>query len=131
MNALTIGAFAAVGVGAAIGAWLRWLLGLWLNAVQPNLPFGTLTANLIGGYLIGIAIAFFETNTALAPEWRVAIITGFLGGLTTFSTYSAEAVSLLGSGRYGWALAHSLAHLAGSLVLTVAGIASYRVLRDA
>lgn len=131
MNALTIGAFAAVGVGAAIGAWLRWLLGLWLNAVQPNLPFGTLAANLIGGYLIGIAIAFFETNTALAPEWRVAIITGFLGGLTTFSTFSAEAVSLLGNGRYGWALAHSLAHLAGSLVLTVAGIASYRVLRDA
>jgi fluoride exporter len=129
VSALSFSAFAAVGAGAAIGAWLRWLLGLWLNAVQPNLPFGTLAANLIGGYLVGVAVAFFATNTALAPEWRLAMITGFLGGLTTFSTFSAEAVSLLGSGRYGWAIGHSLAHLAGSLLLTVAGIATYQMLK--
>ena len=128
MNAFTIGAFAAVGVGAAIGAWLRWLLGLWLNAVQPNLPFGTLAANLIGGYLIGLAIAFFEANTAFAPEWRVAIITGFLGGLTTFSTFSAEVTDLLSRGELATASMLAAAHLAGSLLLTAAGFATFRAL---
>ena len=123
---MTASALAAIGVGAALGAWLRWALGLWLNAVHAEVPLGTLAANLIGGYSIGLAIAFLSANTTLAPEWRLAIVTGFLGGLTTFSTFSAEAVHLIGNGRFGWALAHSLVHLIGSIVLTYAGIATFR-----
>lgn len=126
---MTAAAFAAVGIGAAIGAWLRWLLVASLNGVEPHLPLGTLTANLVGGYLVGLAIAFFEANTTVAPEWRLLAITGFLGGLTTFSSFSAEAVGLISGGRYGWALAHTAAHLAGSLSATALGIASYRWLR--
>src|SRR6267142_2126123 len=119
---------AAVGIGAALGAWLRWGLGAAMNALLPALPMGTLAANLVGGYLIGVAVAVFEQYGGLAPELRLFVITGFLGGLTTFSTFSAESVSLLASGRYGWALAHTLAHLLGSIALTVLGIASARAL---
>ncbi len=115
-------AFIAVGIGAAIGAWLRWGLGLWLNPVLPELPLGTLSANLVGGYLIGIAVAFFMQHPGLSPEWRLLIITGFLGGLTTFSTFSAETVTLLARGQYAWSLAIIAAHLGGSLLMTVLGM---------
>ena len=92
---MTLYAFFAVGVGAALGAWLRWGFGLWFNPALPELPLGTLAANLVGGYLIGLAMAFFIHYPSLSPEWRLFIITGFLGGLTTFSTFSAETVTLL------------------------------------
>jgi len=117
---------AAVAIGAVLGAWARWGLTAWLNPSSPNLPLGTLVANLAGGYVIGVLVAFFSANTAMAPEWRLASITGFLGALTTFSTFSAESVELMLSGRYGAAALHSAAHLFGSLTLTAAGIASYR-----
>ncbi len=115
-------AFIAVGLGAAIGAWLRWGLGLWLNPVLPELPLGTLSANLVGGYLIGLAVAFFMQHPGLSPEWRLLIITGFLGGLTTFSTFSAETVTLLARGQYAWSLSIIAAHLGGSLLMTVLGM---------
>jgi fluoride exporter len=114
----------AIGVGAALGAWLRWWLGLRLNALLPTVPLGTLASNLIGGYLVGVAVAFFEQNQALAPEWRLFAITGFLGGLTTFSTFSAEVVTLLSRGQLAWAIGTATAHLAGSLALTAVGIAT-------
>lgn len=127
-GALTFSAFVAVGVGAALGAWSRWLLGLAWNAALPSFPLGTLLANLIGGYFIGVAIEALRLASGLAPEWRLFIVTGLLGGLTTFSTFSAESVGLLANGRYGWALFHAVAHLAGSLLLTVLGIATVRAL---
>jgi CrcB protein len=114
--------FAAVGVGAALGAWLRWWLGLRLNALLPSMPLGTLAANLIGGFLVGVAVAFFARHPGLAPEARLAVITGFLGGLTTFSTFSAEVVTLMANGEYLWALGTASAHLLGSLVLTGVGM---------
>jgi len=120
--------FAAVAVGAVLGAWLRWGLSTWLNPVNPNLPYGTLAANIGGGYAIGVLVAFFAANTSMAPEWRLASITGFLGALTTFSTFSAESVELMMAGRYGAALIHSGAHLFGSLAATALGFASYRAL---
>ncbi len=119
---MTFYAFIAVGLGAAIGAWLRWGLGLWLNPAVPQLPLGTLSANLVGGYLVGLAIAFFMQHPGLSPEWRLLIITGFLGGLTTFSTFSAETVTLLARGQYAWSMAIIAAHLGGSLLMTVLGI---------
>ncbi len=118
--------FAAVGIGAAVGAWLRWALSLAFNARIETLPLGTLAANLVGGYLIGIAVALFNDMPQLAPEWRLLLVTGFLGGLTTFSTFSAEAVALLQRGAYGWALLHSGTHLLGSVVLCIAGFATWR-----
>jgi CrcB protein len=122
------GAFAAVGVGAVLGAWARWGLGLWLDAATPALPVRTLVANLAGGYLVGLAVAFFESNSSLPPEWRLAAITGFLGTLTTFSTFSAEPVQMLLGGRWGAALLHSVAHLFGSIFATVLGIATWRAI---
>lgn len=116
----------AIGVGAALGAWLRWLLGASFNALVPYLPLGTLAANLVGGYLVGVAIEYFLQHVALAPEWRLFVITGFLGGLTTFSTFSAEAVEVVMSGEYGWALLHVAAHLFGSLAMTVLGMMTAR-----
>jgi fluoride exporter len=118
----------AIGVGAAIGAWLRWGLGIWFNALHSSIVVGTLAANLIGGYLIGIAVGFFTANSHLPPEWRLFAITGFLGGLTTFSTFSAEAMTLLQRGDYAWALGHSALHLFGSIALCVAGFATYRAI---
>ena len=123
--------FIAVGTGAALGAWLRWWLGVWFNAAAPSLPLGTLIANVIGGYLIGIAVQYFSTKSGLPPEARLFIVTGFLGGLTTFSTFSAEAVGLLSRGEYGWAVAHIGSHLAGSLIATLLGIATMRLLQAA
>ena len=125
---MTAGAFAAVGVGAALGAWLRWGLATWLNPALPALPLGTLTANLLGGYLVGLAVAFFSAHASMPAEWRLACITGFLGALTTFSTFSAEAVELLALERYAAAAAHSAAHLCGSIVATGLGFATYRTL---
>ncbi len=116
----------AIAVGATLGAWLRWGLSLWLNARLESLPLGTLAANLGGGFLIGIAVGFFHDLPELSPEWRLLVITGFLGGLTTFSTFSAEAVVLLERGAYSWALLHSAAHLLGSVTLCIAGLASWR-----
>ena len=114
--------FLAVGVGAAVGAWLRWGLGLFLNSTFPTLPMGTLASNLVGGYFVGLAVAFFAHHPGLSPDVRLFVITGVLGGLTTFSTFSAEAVTLLNRAEYGWAVAHISAHLAGSLVLTLLGM---------
>jgi len=112
----------AVGIGAALGAWLRWWLGATLNPIFPTLPFGTLAANLLGGYFIGVALEYFSHKAVLPPEARSFIITGFLGGLTTFSTFSAETVLLLLREQYGWAFTIIFSHLAGSLLMTVLGI---------
>ena len=118
----------AVGLGAALGAWLRWGLGLWLNSLHTMLPLGTLLANLIGGYIIGVAMAFFSDFPHLSPEWRLLVVTGFLGGLTTFSTFSAESMGLLQKGDYAWAFGHSFLHLLGSILFCFAGFASWRAL---
>lgn len=123
------GGFLAVGIGAALGAWARWGLGLWLNAMLPQLPLGTLTANLVGGYLIGLSLAWFAFAEGMPPEVRLLVITGFLGGLTTFSTFSAEAVGLLSRQQYAWAATHIGLHLAGSLGATALGFATLRLLR--
>lgn len=119
----------AIGIGAALGAWLRWVLGNQLNALWPALPAGTLAANLVGGYLIGVAMALLATQPTLPPEWRLFVVTGFLGGLTTFSTFSAEVVQQLLDGRPGWALATVAVHVAGSLALTLLGIGTVALLR--
>jgi fluoride exporter len=118
----------AVGLGAACGAWLRWGLGLWLNAVHAHIQLGTLAANLGGGYLIGLLMGLFASSPHLSPEWRLFLITGVLGGLTTFSTFSGEAMLLLQRGAYAWALAHSALHLLGSIACCIAGFASWRAL---
>jgi CrcB protein len=112
----------AVFGGAGCGALLRWGLGGWLNPVFPTVPLGTLAANLFGGLLVGAAGAFFSHQGGLAPEWRLLVVTGFLGGLTTFSTFSAEVVALIARQQYGWALGTASAHLLGSLTLTAAGL---------
>jgi len=118
----------AVGLGAACGAWMRWGLGFLFNAVFPTIPLGTLAANLVGGYLVGLAVAFFGQHPGLSPELRLFVITGFLGGLTTFSTFSAEAVGLLSRAEYGWAVLHMLSHLAGSLLLTLLGMITVKLI---
>ena len=125
---MTAYGFLAVGIGAALGAWLRWLLGIGFNPKVPMLPLGTLAANLVGGYVIGIAVESLSRNTGLPPEVRLFVITGFLGGLTTFSTFSAEATALLQTGQLGWALLHTLTHLVGSIALTFLGIYTVRAL---
>jgi CrcB protein len=112
----------AIGIGAALGAWLRWGLGLVLNPLFPTVPLGTLAANLIGGYLVGAAVTVFHIHTDLPPEVKLFVITGFLGGLTTFSTFSAEVVSLIQRDEYAWALGTAALHLGGSLLLTGLGI---------
>jgi CrcB protein len=119
----------AIAAGASLGAIVRWLLGTWLNMLFPDIPPGTLAANLIGGYLVGVAIAYFAAHPELAPQWRLLVITGFLGGLTTFSTFSAEVVTLLQQGRLLWAGAAMSAHLVGSLLMTIAGFASWQWLQ--
>lgn len=119
----------AVGVGAAIGAWSRWWLGLMLNATLPVLPMGTLAANLIGGYLMGVFMGLFTLTSSFSPEVRLFVMTGFLGGLTTFSTFSAEAVTLLARGQYGWAATHILVHVLGSLAMTGLGLLTIQLMR--
>ncbi len=113
-----------IAIGAALGALLRWVLGLKLNTLYPAIPPGTLAANLIGGYVIGVAIALFAALPSLSPEWRLFIITGFCGGLTTFSTFSAEVTTLLQQGRLLWALSAIAIHVTGSLLATLGGIAT-------
>lgn len=114
---------AAVGGGAALGAWLRWGLGLKLNPVYPSVPLGTLAANLLGGLLVGAALAWFDRHPGTSPELRLLVVTGFLGGLTTFSTFSAEVVQALQRGQFMVAAATAAAHLCGSVLLTLAGVA--------
>jgi fluoride exporter len=126
---MPLSGFLAVGIGAVLGAWLRWWLAGTLNASLPHLPLGTLAANLVGGYLVGLVIGSLETVQAVHPQVRLFLVTGFLGALTTFSTFSAEAVELLQHGRYGWAFAHSASHLLGSLALTFLGFQTATVLR--
>mgnify|MGYP003383502857 CR=1 FL=1 len=120
----------AISLGASLGALLRWWFGMRLNGLFPTVPLGTLTDNLLGGYIIGVAIAFFATYSAIAPEWRLLIITGFCGGLTTFSTFSAEIVMLLQQGRSLWALGAAATHLVGSVLMTFAGIATVHWVRS-
>lgn len=124
-----ISSIAAISLGAALGAVLRWLLGLGLNSLFPTIPPGTLAANCIGGYLIGFSIAFFANHPTLSPEWRLFVITGFMGGLTTFSTFSAEVSTLLQQGRLGWAATAVLTHVGASLILTILGMGTYTLLR--
>ncbi len=121
----------AIALGAALGALLRWQLGLKLNALFPTVPPGTLAANLIGGYVIGLGLAFFSALPGLAPEWRLLVVTGFCGGLTTFSTFSAEIATLLQQGRPSWALASVATHVVGSVLMTLAGIATVAWARGA
>lgn len=121
---MSFGSFLAVGGGAALGAWARWGLGAALNPLFPTIPLGTLAANLIGGYLVGVAVAVFQTLPHLDPVWRLALITGFLGGLTTFSSFSAEVVGMLQEQRYVFAMLVATMHLGGSLLLTALGMHS-------
>ena len=118
-----------VGAGAAAGAILRWLLGLGLNGLFPAIPPGTLVANLVGGYLAGVAMEALSAPWGMAPELRLLLMTGFLGGLTTFSTFSAEVVRLIQQGRLALAGAEITAHLAGSVILTMLGIATVTTMR--
>lgn len=116
-----LASIAAVSVGAAVGALARWQLGLWLSP-GGLIPWGTLAANLGGGYLIGLCVGVFTALPQFDPLWRLLLITGFLGGLTTFSTFSAEVVDMLTTGRLGLALATALAHVTGSLLMTWLGL---------
>lgn len=122
-------AFLAIGLGAAIGAWLRWGLGLWLNPLFPSMPLGTLAANLIGGYVIGLVIAWFAEHPGMPPEARLFLITGLLGGLTTFSTFSAEVVSALMRGLWLGGSLIAFSHMTGSFLATALGFYSMRLLR--
>ncbi|WP_313272653.1 fluoride efflux transporter CrcB [Stenotrophomonas sp.] len=121
--------FLAIGAGAALGAWLRHGLSLWLNPLHNTVPLGTLAANLLGGYVIGLALAFFATRPELSPQWRLFVVTGLLGGLTTFSTFSAEVVYLLQRQQLGWGLLTIGLHLGGSLSMTALGWWTWRSLR--
>lgn len=111
----------AVFLGAAIGGVLRWLISLRLNLLFPHLPPGTLLVNLVGGLIIGGAMAWFCKYPQIDPAWKLFIITGFCGGLTTFSTFSAEIMLLLQGGKYLWALGSILLHVTGSVVMTIVG----------
>lgn len=124
-----LSALIAICLGASLGAVLRWLLGVGMNHLLPALPLGTLVANLVGGYLVGLALALFAQSPQMPAEWRLFVITGFLGGLTTFSTFSAEVVTALHQGRLGWAAATVSAHVLGSLGLTLLGLATPGLLR--
>lgn len=120
--------FISVGIGAACGAWLRWWLGWLMNPLFPTLPLGTLAANLIGGFLIGIFMAVTRNHTFIPEIARLAIATGFLGGLTTFSTFSAEAVTLFIHQEYAWTVAIIMAHVAGSMIATLCGLYAVKLL---
>lgn len=119
----------AIGLGAACGALLRWALALALNPLWPELPPGTLAVNLAGGYAIGLALAVFVRRPQWHPRWRLFVVTGLLGGMTTFSSFSAEVALALRQGRAGWAAALLVAHVAGSAGLTLAGLATPAALR--
>ena len=124
LQGVSLAAIVGVGVGAALGAWLRWALSLLLNAAHPHLPIGTWMANLAGGLLIGASVAWFARHPEVDAVWRLTLVTGFLGALTTFSTFSIESFLLLQRGLIGWAMLHSAAHLFGSLAAAAIG---YRV----
>lgn len=124
-----LNAILAISAGASLGAVLRWLLGMSLNALFPAIPLGTLAANLIGGYLIGVALAVFANHPGFSPEWRLFIVTGFLGGLTTFSTFSAEVTVLIQESRMLWAFGAISAHVLGSLAMTMLGLATVSVFK--
>ena len=115
--------------GAGLGALLRASFNLLTAGAASAVPLGTLLSNMVGGYLVGIAVAFFGSNPNLSPEWKLFVITGFLGGLTTFSSFSAEVVSLMQRGEFTWALGTALLNLVGSLVLTFLGILTYQALK--
>jgi CrcB protein len=119
----------AVGVGSVFGGWLRWWLSLRLNPLFPNLPLGTLAANLVAGYIIGVALGAMTQGPALPPQARLFVMTGFCGGLSTFSTFSAETYTLLARGQLGWGLGEIAIHVCGSLLATVLGVLSLRLLR--
>ncbi len=121
----SVTAILAICIGACVGALARWQLGLWLNTGEALLPWGTLAANLIGGYLVGFCVALFNAQPELDPAWRLALITGFLGALTTFSSFSAEVMAMLSQARYGLAVFTASVHLLGSLALTVAGLKTF------
>ncbi|CUJ03221.1 chromosome condensation membrane protein [Achromobacter xylosoxidans] len=121
----------AISIGAALGALLRWWLGNAFNSLFPSIPPGTLIANLLGGYIIGLAISYFGGHPGLSPQWRLFIVTGFCGGLTTFSTFSGELASLVQQERFGLLAASITAHVAGSLVMTLLGIATISAMRPA
>lgn len=119
----------AISIGAALGALLRWALGLKLNAILEVIPFGTVAANLLAAYVIGLATAFFATTSNLSPEWKLLIITGFCGGLSTFSTFSMEIVNLLQRQQFVWAAGSIGLHVVGSVLMTLAGMATWQLLR--
>jgi len=119
----------AIFFGAGLGALLRAAFNILTVGAASIIPLGTLLSNMVGGYLIGIAIAFFGNNPHLSPEWRLLVVTGFLGGLTTFSSFSAEVVGFMQRGELSWALGTALLHLIGSLVLTFLGILTYQALK--
>ncbi len=125
---MTVSSLLAVLIGGAIGSVLRWMFGIALNPVTPNLPLGTLAVNLIGGFVIGAAIAYFDHFQQLPPEWRLFVITGLCGGFTTFSAFSGEVVTRLLDQNYGWSLAIVVTHVIGSLLMTVLGIGAARLL---
>ena len=118
-----------ISIGASCGAVSRWLLDVSMNSLFPNLPLGTLTANLVGAYLIGIAMATFASQPNLSPEWRLLVITGFLGGLTTFSSFSAQVVGLINQDKLFWASTTIAVHVAGSIAMTFLGIATYTLVK--
>ncbi len=119
----------AIAAGATMGAWARWGLGLWLDPTPGAFPFGTLAANLVGGYGVGVAMAWFAGHPHIGAEWKLFVVTGLLGGLTTFSAFSAESVSLLDRHQFGWAAGSIALNLVGSLAMTALGLATVRALR--
>ncbi len=125
---MSFSSWLAVGGGAAVGAWMRWGLGIVLNPVFPTLPLGTLASNLVAGFLIGIAMELVTRNAAMSPEMRLLMTTGFLGGLSTFSAFSAEIVTLLSHKEYLWGVITVSAHVVGSVVLTILGIYFIRMI---
>lgn len=131
MQALQPGwsSFIAVGAGAAIGAWLRWGLGLALNPYFLMVPLGTLVANLLGGLLMGMVVGLIQVLPTLAPPLKLLLTTGLLGGLTTFSTFSAEGLHLVQRGEWGWLAVHTVAHVVGALVMAAAGYAVFNAWR--
>ncbi len=120
----------SISMGASIGAVMRWQLGVKLNALYPQLPLGTLSANLLGGYIIGLAASYTAQHPNLSPEWRLLIMTGFCGGLTTFSTFSLEVVNLLQQGKFTWAMANISTHVLGSLLMTFLGFATWQAIKQ-
>lgn len=119
----------SIAIGSSFGGILRWLLSLKFNSLLPNLPLGTLAANLVAGYLVGLAVAYFAQSPTFSPEWRLLLITGFCGGLSTFSTFSVEIISLMQRGLYGWAMGAIAIHVTGSLIMTFAGILTFTWLK--